>query len=660
LLEFSRVELDSSLVFVAFLALLSAILTLRAHAVPHRLTRPVKEEGLELTGATFGALFATVLATGELMRTLPVFLCCVIGAAATRYLVHRLSMPGILWLTSVAGSIVVGAAWSTLFILEAGLPPALQTSALVGLGISVLLVAISQVALFAREAVVTHERWRLPYEPADPAMARGYRPKVSLQLPCYAEPPEVVIETINRLAALDYDNYEVIVIDNNTKDERLWRPLEAHCALLNERLGFERFRFFHVAPLEGAKAGALNWLLDGRMDPDAELIGVIDADYFAKNDFLSRLVPFFADPKIGYVQTPHDYRDYDANSYLTACYWEYMPTNKADYPGISEYGGAFTIGTMCLLRTEALRKAGGWAEWCLTEDSEVSVRIRAAGYRGYYFGETFGRGLIPETFEDYKKQRFRWTAGPVQQLRRHWRLFLPAPFAPAMPGWTKLLEVVRCIAPLQMLAGYVATLFGLIGMIVALATGSMQPISVPPIAGLMLLLGAATWWVRTVHRYRLCGCEDTEDMIRGEIARASLSYVTLVAGLAGLSKRPLAWRRTPKFANQVAEPSPFTSTKSETIAGGILMVVAFGMLLAGGLIGSGVALLSFVGFASIGLQFLCAPLVAHMAIRRASPRRPAVRPRHSAGAMMGPMQPLGEPGMVLRFADAQRRHPSLR
>src|SRR5919206_138915 len=38
--------------------------------------------------------------------------------------------------------------------------------------------------------------------------------RVSLQLPCYAEPPEVVIQTMNRLAALDYDNFEVLVCDN--------------------------------------------------------------------------------------------------------------------------------------------------------------------------------------------------------------------------------------------------------------------------------------------------------------------------------------------------------------------------------------------------------------------------------------------------------------
>lgn len=617
MVSLSRAEFDSSLVFVAFLALYAALLTLRAVRAPHHISRPVAEEGLELLGACGGAWLSTALMTGHLLATLPLFLLCLSGAAALRYLSGRLSMPGILWMTASVAGLAVSGLWSLLFIVEADLPYALRLFALIGLGLATLVLALSQIAGFAREAVLTHEQWRLPVAPPERSAAMR-DVKVSLQLPCYAEPPEVVIETMNRLAALDHDNYEVLVCDNNTKDEALWRPLEAHCRRLNEALGFERFRFFHVAPLAGAKAGALNFLLD-HMAPDAEIIGVIDADYFARSDFLSRLLPCFSDPQIGYVQTPHDYRGQQASTYLTACYWEYMPVNKVDYPGIHEYGGAFTIGTMCLLRTRALREAGGWAEWCLTEDSEVSVRMRAVGYRGYYFNETFGRGLIPETFDDYKKQRFRWTAGPVQQLRRHWRLFLPAPLAPAMPGWTKFLEIMRCITPLQSLAGMAMALAGLLALFVALASGSMEPVRVPAVVGLLVMLGGATWWVRTLHRYHLSGCTNTQDMIRGEIARASLSWVVLVAGLAGLSRKPLAWRRTPKFAGLEEAPSPFASTMPETFAGATFAVLAMAMLALSELLGPGLAILSFLGCASLSLRFFCAPIMASMAIRRTRP-----------------------------------------
>jgi len=106
--------------------------------------------------------------------------------------------------------------------------------------------------------------------------AASYAPRVSVHVPCHAEPPQIVIGTLDCLAALDYPDFEVLVIDNNTADPELWRPVMAHC----ERLG-GRFRFLHVEGITGAKAGALNWAL-GYTCPQAELIAVIDADYHVR------------------------------------------------------------------------------------------------------------------------------------------------------------------------------------------------------------------------------------------------------------------------------------------------------------------------------------------------------------------------------------------
>ncbi|RYY33942.1 MAG: glycosyltransferase, partial [Sphingomonadales bacterium] len=399
--------------------------------------------------------------------------------------------------------------------------------------------------------MLTHADWRRPV--AVLPRGTGGAPKVSIHLPTYAEPPEIVIDVLDRLARLDYPNFEVLVCDNNTADEALWRPLEAHCVRLNLACGQPRFRFFHVAPLDGAKAGALNYLLD-RTAEDAELVAVIDADYRSRPDFLAGLVGFFDDPAIGYVQTPHDYRGYQGSGYLTACYWEYMPSNKVELPGVSEYGAAYTIGTMCILRRTALEAAGRWAEWCLTEDSEVSVRLRALGCKGLYLGETFGRGLIPETFDDYRKQRFRWTAGPVQQLRRHWRLYVPRLFggSSAMPGWSKLLEVQRGVAPVLQAIAAVTGALTATAIVAAAASGVLPVVDLPDAAWTAMLLGVAGGLLATWQRYRLAGCHDLADMLRGELARLSLTYIQMVGGIAGLSSRPLAWRRTPKFAAEAA------------------------------------------------------------------------------------------------------------
>ncbi|MGH3510101.1 MAG: glycosyltransferase, partial [Nocardioidaceae bacterium] len=128
-------------------------------------------------------------------------------------------------------------------------------------------------------------------------------PFVSLQVPAYNEPPDMVIETLTSLRQLDYPHYEILVIDDNTDDETLWRPIEAWC----EDHGV---KFAHLQDWPGYKSGALNYALKEMVDPRTELIGVIDADYQLEPVFLRRVAPLFADPDVGFIQSPQDYRDW--------------------------------------------------------------------------------------------------------------------------------------------------------------------------------------------------------------------------------------------------------------------------------------------------------------------------------------------------------------
>ena len=60
--------------------------------------------------------------------------------------------------------------------------------------------------------------------------------------------------------------------------------------------------------MQGFKAGALRLALE-HTAPEAEIIGVLDADYVVHPDWLKDLVPAFADPAVGLVQAPQDHRD---------------------------------------------------------------------------------------------------------------------------------------------------------------------------------------------------------------------------------------------------------------------------------------------------------------------------------------------------------------
>jgi cellulose synthase/poly-beta-1,6-N-acetylglucosamine synthase-like glycosyltransferase len=260
-------------------------------------------------------------------------------------------------------------------------------------------------------------KWNRPPQPPDPV--DGYFPKVSLHVPAYNEPTDVVEATLRTLARLDYPNYEVLLIDNNTPDEATWRPLEAVCRELGPH-----FHCLHLDNWPGYKSGALNFAL-AQTAPDAEIVGVVDADYQVQPEYLRELVPAFTDPQIAFVQTPQDYRDYGDNPFLEACYHAYKYFFEITMSSRNERNAAIFGGTMGLIRTSVLREIGGWDEWCITEDAEASLRILKRGYRSLFVNKTYGRGLMPFTFEGLKKQRFRWCFGGIQILKKHWESLMP-------------------------------------------------------------------------------------------------------------------------------------------------------------------------------------------------------------------------------------------
>ncbi len=244
-----------------------------------------------------------------------------------------------------------------------------------------------------------------------------YVPMVSLHVPAYNEPPELVEKTLRALANLDYPNYEVILVDNNTPQDETWLPLAVIC----QQLGF---KCLHLDQWPGYKSGALNFAL-AMTDPRAEIIGVVDADYIVQPEFLRRLVPYFDDPQIAFVQSPQDYRDYQSSRFFQAAYDGYKYFFALSMPFRNERNAIIFCGTMGLLRKSVLQEIGGWDQWCITEDAEASLRILNRGYQSLFIQETFGRGLMPLDFEGLKKQRFRWAFGGVQIIKKHWGKLMP-------------------------------------------------------------------------------------------------------------------------------------------------------------------------------------------------------------------------------------------
>ncbi|MBM4429357.1 MAG: glycosyltransferase, partial [Chloroflexi bacterium] len=450
-----------------------------------------------------------------------------------------------------------------------------------GFVISCLLFFVELAALalslsFAYETldVCTRLRWERHFGPAQPVP--GYTPKVSLHVPAYNEPPEIVADTLRSLAKLDYPNFEVLLVDNNTPDEAKWRPLEALCRELGKN-----FRCMHLANWPGYKSGALNFALT-QTAPDAEIVGIIDADYQVLPEYLRETVPYFADPQVAFLQTPQDYREYEGKAYFEACYDAYKYFFDLSMPSRNEHNAIIFGGTMGLIRKSALQEIGGWDEWCITEDAEISLRLLKRGCSSVFINSAYGRGIMPLDFEGLKRQRFRWCFGGVQILRKHWESLMP--WAHLVDPTNRLTAAQRyhyLVGGLQWFNALVTVIFtGLLmfGSLHLLSGGDlgMRPLqgalAAMPLMFLFLSLWRFLWALRHALRLPLLRS------LRAMGSFFSLNWVVTLASIQGLIQPRGVFLRTPKVVSRSGLLRALRVTQWESSLGVVCALLGIALL----------------------------------------------------------------------------------
>ena len=396
------------------------------------------------------------------------------------------------------------------------------------------------------------------------------QPMVSVHVPCYNEPPDMMIETLNALAAMDYSNFEVIVIDNNTKDPNVWQPVQQHCLQLGPR-----FRFFHEDPLAGYKAGALNFSMHNT-DPKAEIIAVIDADYIVHPHWLRDLAPQFMNPKIGIVQAPQDYRDALENTFKAMSYAEYRGFFYIGMMTRNERNAIIQHGTMTMIRKSVLQKLNGWAEWCITEDAELGLRVFEEGYEANYIAKSYGKGLMPDTFIDFKKQRFRWAFGSMQIIRGHLRqLLLPSTKLSAGQRYHFVAGWLPWMADGFNLLFNFGAIFWTIALIYNPATVPQPLVSLTliPIVLFVFKMG------KLLYLYRVRVHATFMQTVSAAIAGLALTHTIGLAMLVGLFVKEKPFFRTPKQAHSMAIFQALAAAREETLMMTALWLSAYAILI---------------------------------------------------------------------------------
>jgi cellulose synthase/poly-beta-1,6-N-acetylglucosamine synthase-like glycosyltransferase len=523
--------------------------------------------------------------------------------------------------------------WSTTFFLFAaylafmldwtfssGLPTATEVGGFLLWVVEVLAAFLGTAYLWELCDALGSEQWRRRIEQGAEGVEPGAEmPFVSLQVPAHFEPPEMVVETLTRLKRLDYPNYEIIAIDDNTEDESLWRPVETWCR-------DNDVKFVHLTDWPGYKSGALNYALQEMTDARTELIAVVDSDYQMDPDFLRRCAPLFAQPDVAFIQAPQDYRDWEHAPYYRRLYYSYAYFFAVSQPSRNERDGAIFAGTMGLIRRSALEEVGGWDEWCITEDAELSLRLLRAGWSGLHVDRSFGHGVMPLTFEALKGQRFRWCFGGIQILRKNWRWLLPGPvtarnklstgqrwayFSGALQWYGDLLAFIFF---LLLMAGAVNIALGG-GLLFRKLSGFLvATIALLVVIGLVLAIAllrrstSATW----------------RDALGAFMIWQSTSLVTARASVQALYANEAEFLRTPKTSEEAHFWDAIRANRAETF---------FGLLGLAGIVASLIPPVSIAGPLTAALllwptiAYLSAPLNSLAAQRAALP--PALRARRS-------------------------------
>ncbi|MBH0178263.1 MAG: glycosyltransferase [Nitrospira sp.] len=243
---------------------------------------------------------------------------------------------------------------------------------------------------------------RHPTPAVTPPTAEGFAPTVDVLIPIYSESCAILTQTLIGACAMAYGLKRIYVLDDSHRDE---------VAQLAGRFGATYIK----GPRRHAKAGNLNHALT---QTDGELIVVFDTDHIPVTSFLQETIPFFADPRMGFVQTPHHF--YNQDIFQRALRTSPRIPNEQDMfnhaiqGARQSWGGSFFVGSGAVFRRSAILALNGFKLMSITEDIHTSQHLHAHGWKSAFVDKDLAVGLTAENLASYLVQRRRWMLGCLQ------------------------------------------------------------------------------------------------------------------------------------------------------------------------------------------------------------------------------------------------------
>lgn len=306
-------------------------------------------------------------------------------------------------------------------------------------------------------------------------------PSISILVPAYNE-AAVLERALASLMRLDYPDYEVLVIDDGSTDDTL-----AVAAQWEGQHGPAHIRV--ITKPNGGKATALNAGIAHSRHP---LLMCMDADSHLERGTLLAAARHFRDPAVGAVagNVKVENRSRIITRLQALEYIEGLNMPRRAQGFVAAVN--IVPGPVGLFRREALDEVGGYDVDTFAEDADLTLKLMAAGWRVEYEDQAVAWSEAPESWRDLTQQRYRWTRGILQALRKRKGLFL-RPF-PDFPLWISTIQLAfeALIWPVMNVLAHlffaiIAVLFGagelilywmilltLLDLVAALVTVSME------------------------------------------------------------------------------------------------------------------------------------------------------------------------------------------
>lgn len=257
--------------------------------------------------------------------------------------------------------------------------------------------------------VVLSVFFRTRQEDRSETLNEGPFPFVSIVVPAYTEEDHIE-RTLDALLAIDYPEYEVVVVNDGSPD----RTAE----IVREYTTKGRIRLLDKLVNEG-KAMALN---DALVVCRGEILLFIDADIVATPQILKYMVPHFRSGRVAAVTGNPRVRNRDSFlQNLQAIEFSSIISMQRRAQRI--WGRVMTVsGAVAAFRRSAIFDCGLFSPEMATEDIDMSWRVQMKFWDIRYEPRAVVWMEAPPTVGELWKQRRRWARGLAQVLRRHSRV----------------------------------------------------------------------------------------------------------------------------------------------------------------------------------------------------------------------------------------------